>query len=132
MNLDKSIYSEVNISKKPALELLQAMGYTYLSPEECRQQRGSGYRVLLRDVLRGQLRKLNRYTYGGAENEFSAVNIEHAMDDLEIPLPDGLVGYSGHDYGSVPFRTLGEEKKFNPYLNCPTLEAFRQQLRHLE
>lgn len=91
MNLDKSIYSEVNISKKPALELLQAMGYTYLSPEECRQQRGSGYRVLLRDVLRGQLRKLNRYTYGGVENEFSAVNIEHAMDDLEIPLTDGLV-----------------------------------------
>ena len=44
MNLDKSIYSEANISKKPALELLQAMGYTYLSPEECRQQRGSGYR----------------------------------------------------------------------------------------
>lgn len=91
MNLDKSIYSEVNISQKPALELLQAMGYTYLSPEECRQQRGSGYRVLLRDVLRGQLRKLNRYTYGGVENEFSAVNIEHAMDDLEIPLTDGLV-----------------------------------------
>lgn len=91
MNLDKSIYSEANISKKPALELLQAMGYTYLSPEECRQQRGSGYRVLLRDVLRGQLRKLNRYTYGGVENEFSAVNIEHAMDDLEIPLTDGLV-----------------------------------------
>ena len=49
-----------------------------------------------------------------------------------LPLPDGLVVYSGHDYGSVPFRTLGEEKKFNPYLNCPTLEAFRQQLRHLE
>lgn len=47
MNLDKSIYSEANISKKPALELLQAMGYTYLSPEECRQQRGSGYRVLV-------------------------------------------------------------------------------------
>ena len=32
MNLDKSIYSEANISKKPALELLRAMGYTYLSP----------------------------------------------------------------------------------------------------
>ena len=81
MNLDKSIYSEANISKKPALELLQAMGYTYLSPEECRQQRGSGYRVLLRDVLRGQLRKLNRYTYGGVENEFSAVNIEQLIAD---------------------------------------------------
>ena len=49
-----------------------------------------------------------------------------------LPMPDGLVVYSGTDYGSVPFLTLGEEKKFNPYLNCPTLEAFRQQLRHLE
>ena len=101
MNLDKSIYSEANISKKPALELLQAMGYTYLSPEECRQQRGSGYRVLLRDVLRGQLRKLNRYTYGGVENEFSAVNIEHAMDDLEIPLTDGLVRTSEKIYDAL-------------------------------
>lgn len=33
MNLDKSIYSEANISKKPALELLQAMGYT-ISPRK--------------------------------------------------------------------------------------------------
>lgn len=42
-----------------------------------------------------------------------------------------FVVYSGHDYGSVPFRTLGKRKS-QPYLNCPTLEAFRQQLRHLE
>jgi len=49
-----------------------------------------------------------------------------------LPLPDSVVIYSGHDYGTVPFRTLGEEKQENPYLNCPTLEAFRQQLRKLE
>lgn len=49
-----------------------------------------------------------------------------------LPLPDSIVLYSGHDYGAVPFRTLGEEKKDNPYLNCPTLEAFREQLRKLE
>ena len=118
MNLDKSIYSEANISKKPALELLQAMGYTYLSPEECRQQRGSGYRVLLRDVLRGQLRKLNRYTYGGVENEFSAVNIEHAMDDLEIPLTDGLVRTSEKIYDALMLgksypETVGEGRLLN-------------------
>lgn len=29
-------------------------------------------------------------------------------------LPDDLVVYSGHDYGAVPFRTLGEEKVMNP------------------
>lgn len=33
MNLDKSIYSEVNISKKPALELLQARGI-HISPRK--------------------------------------------------------------------------------------------------
>ncbi len=49
-----------------------------------------------------------------------------------LPLPDSIVIYSGHNYGTVPFRTLGEEKKDNPYLNCPTLDAFRQQLRNLE
>ena len=49
-----------------------------------------------------------------------------------LPLADNLTVYSGHDYGPVPFRTLGEEKRENPYLNSPTLEAFQQQLQHLE
>ena len=29
-------------------------------------------------------------------------------------LPDDLTVYPGHDYGSVPCRTLGEEKRANP------------------
>ncbi|MBS1369494.1 MAG: MBL fold metallo-hydrolase [Lentisphaeria bacterium] len=49
-----------------------------------------------------------------------------------LPLPDRLVVYSGHDYGEVPSRTLGEEKAHNPYLQCATLEEFREQLKHLE
>ena len=136
MNLDKSIYSEANISKKPALELLQAMGYTYLSLEECRQQRGSGYRVLLRDVLRGQLRKLNRYTYGGVENEFSAVNIEHAMDDLEIPLTDGLVRTSEKIYDALMLgksypETVGEGRLLNFNLKYIDWEDPTQNLYHV-
>ena len=136
MNLDKSIYSEANISKKPALELLQAMRYTYLSPEECRQQRGSGYRVLLRDVLRGQLRKLNRYTYGGVENEFSAVNIEHAMDDLEIPLTDGLVRTSEKIYDALMLgksypETVGEGRLLNFNLKYIDWEDPTQNLYHV-
>ena len=49
-----------------------------------------------------------------------------------LPLPDSLVIYSGHDYGEVPFRTLGEEKERNPYLRCATLEEFREKLKSLE
>lgn len=136
MNLDKSIYSEANISKKPALELLQAMGYTYLSPEACRQQRGSGYRVLLRDVLRGRLRKLNRYTYGGMENEFSSVNIEHAMDDLEIPLTDGLVRTSEKIYDALMLgksypETVGEGRLLNFNLKYIDWEDPTQNLYHV-
>ena len=89
--MNRDIYLEVNASQKPAIELLQATGYTYISPEDCEKQRGSKYHVLLKDILRGQLRKLNRYIYAGAENEFSSANIERAMDDLDAPLTDGLV-----------------------------------------
>lgn len=31
-------------------------------------------------------------------------------------LPDGVMIYPGHDYGSVPSRTIGEEKKYNRFL----------------
>ncbi len=49
-----------------------------------------------------------------------------------LPLSDRLMVYSGHDYGPVPCRTLGEEKALNPYLRCETLEAFKEALKHLE
>ena len=77
------------------------MGYTYISPEDCEKQRGSRYHVLLKDILRGQLRRLNRYTYAGAENEFSAANIERAMDELDEPLVDGLVRTSEKIYDAL-------------------------------
>ena len=99
--MDKSAYLERNASQQPAIELLQAMGYTYISPTDCALQRGSHYHVLLKDILRGQLRKLNRYTYGGTENEFSAANIERAIEELDEPLTDGLVRTSEKIYDAL-------------------------------
>lgn len=99
--MDKDLYLEDNISKKPALDLLQAMGYIYISPEDCIKQRGSKYDVLLKDILRGQLRRLNRYAYAGAENEFSAPNIERAIEDLDEQLIDGLVRTSEKIYDAL-------------------------------
>ena len=99
--MDKDAYLEINASQRPALALLDAMGYTYISPEDCDKQRGSRYHVLLRDILRGQLRRLNRYAYAGAENEFSAANIERAMEDLDEPLTDGLVRTSEKIYDAL-------------------------------
>lgn len=99
--MDKDAYLEINASQRPALALFEVMGYTYISPADCDKQRGSRYHVLLRDILRGQLRRLNRYAYAGAENEFSAANIERAMEDLDEPLTDGLVRTSEKIYDAL-------------------------------
>ena len=113
--MNSDLYLEKNISQQPAIDLLTAMGYTYISPADCDKQRGSRYHVLLRDILRGQLRRLNRYAYAGAENEFSAANIERAMEDLDEPLTDGLVRTSEKIYdalllGKSYLETVGEGK----------------------
>lgn len=113
--MNSDLYLEKNISQQPAIDLLTAMGYTYISPADCDKQRGSRYHVLLRDILRGQLRRLNRYAYAGAENEFSAANIERAMEDLDEPLTDGLVRTSEKIYDALLLgksypETVGEGK----------------------
>lgn len=113
--MNSDLYLEKNISQQPAIDLLTAMGYTYISPADCDKQRGSRYHVLLRDILRGQLRRLNRYIYAGAENEFSAANIERAMEDLDEPLTDGLVRTSEKIYDALLLgksypETVGEGK----------------------
>ena len=116
--MDEKAYQERNASQKPAIELLQAMGYTYISPTDCHKQRGSRYHVLLKDILRGQLRRLNRYAYAGTENEFSAANIERAMEDLDEPLTDGLVRTSEKIYDALLLgksypETVGEGKSLS-------------------
>ena len=94
-------YLEDNISKNPALELLQKLGYTYLSPEECEAQRGGLYNVILKDILRSQLEKLNSYTFGGKEYNFSNENIQRAVDEIDEPLADNLVVSSEKVYNDI-------------------------------
>lgn len=81
---------ERTTSQKPALELLQKMGYTYISPAECERQRGDFYGVLLTDILRAQLVRLNSYEYGDREYHFSPVNIDRAIEELDEPFADNL------------------------------------------
>ena len=55
--MSQDAYLEVNASQGPAVELLKSMGYAYISSANCELQRGSRYHVLLKDILRGQLRR---------------------------------------------------------------------------
>ena len=134
--MNKDVYLELNASQRPAIELLESMGYTYISPEDCEKQRGSKYHVLLRDVLRGQLRRLNRYAYAGVENEFSAANIERAMEDLDEPLTDGLVRTSEKIYdalllGRSYLETVGEGKMLSFNLKYIDWDNLQNNVLHV-
>ena len=134
--MNSDLYLEKNISQQPAIDLLTAMGYTYISPADCDKQRGSRYHVLLRDILRGQLRRLNRYIYAGAENEFSAANIERAMEDLDEPLTDGLVRTSEKIYDALLLgksypETVGDGKMLSFNLRYIDWETPQNNMFHV-
>ena len=58
------LIKEDHISQIPALQLLQNMGYTYLTPEEALELRGGRARnVILDGILEEQLRRMNKIQY---------------------------------------------------------------------
>jgi len=86
------LMKEDHISQVPALQLLQNIGYTYLTPEEALQLRGgrtSG--IMLDGILETQLRKINRIRFKGEEHPFSEANIHSGIQGLKDIVFDGLV-----------------------------------------
>ena len=41
-----------------------------------------------------------------------------------LKLPDQTEVWPGHDYGTRPSSTIGQERRENPFLLCPSFEAF--------
>lgn len=60
---------------------------------------------------------------GTATREASEVEY-HSLHDVLLKLPDATTIWPGHDYGCRPASTLALEKRTNPFLLCPSLEAF--------
>ena len=87
-------FKEDHISQIPALQLLQKLGYTYLSPGEVERLRGGKTTtVLLEDILRKQLKAINTLRLGtGKTTVFSDANIENAIRALkELPMNEGYI-----------------------------------------
>lgn len=99
-------FQEALISQIPALRTLQQLGFTYLSPEECAVERhGRLGRVILENVLAGQLRRLNKVRFKGRDMAFSEENIARAIEALrDVPF-EGLVRTSEKIYDLL---TLGK------------------------
>lgn len=102
-------YKEYNDSQKPALNLLQKMGWKYLSPEEVFTARGETFtNVILDDVLAQQLSKINAFEYKGESYKFSTGSIQGAINALKNVPNEGLVQTNERVYDLM---TLG--KSFN-------------------
>ncbi len=102
-------YDERNISQVPALEILQNLGYEYISPEKAERMRENSFNVLLKDILREKLIELNDYEYKGRWYKFSAANIEQAIKDLDEPLTGGLVRINEKIYDTLMLGRSYEE-----------------------
>jgi type I restriction enzyme R subunit len=112
-------FQEDQISKIPALQLLQQLGYIYLSPEEALELRGNKTsNVLLEEVLRKQLREINSIKVSSTKTAiFSDANIENGILALkDLPMQDGYiaacqVAYDRISYGKALEQSIDGDKK---------------------
>lgn len=101
-------FKEDHISQIPALQMLQNLGYIYLSPEESLHFRGNKTsNVILEDILRKQLKVINSIRVSAVRTSyFSDENIEKGIMALkELPLNDGYISASETAYNLL---TLGK------------------------
>lgn len=100
-------FREDDISQIPALLILQAMGYKYLTPAEALQLRGgktSG--ILLEEVLRQQIHQNNSFRYKDRAYPFSETNVSNAIYALQdYPLQEGFMASNKYIYDLL---TLGK------------------------
>ena len=101
----------------PALALLARLGFHYLTREQALALRGGKTtRVLLEDVLRTQLGKINQITFRGKTHPFTEANLRRGIQALEsVSLAEGPQGANEKVYdllrlGKSLEQTLHTEK----------------------
>lgn len=112
--------NEKGLSQLPAVELLVKLGYEFLSPSEALKERqGRTSNVLLENILRSQLKEINRIRYRGNEYLFSEENIQSAVQKLKGIRYDGLLRTNEIVYDLLTLGTAleqiidGDSKSFN-------------------
>ena len=107
--MDTPSFKEDHISQIPALQLLQKLGYKYLSPAEAERLRGSKTsNVLLEDILRKQLKEINsdKKISSTKTTYISDANIENGIRALkELPMNEGYIAACEAVYNLI---TLGK------------------------
>ncbi len=113
-------FNEKYLSQIPALQVLMNLGCTYLPPAETLKERlGKHGNVLLENILREQLKRINRINTKGGEYLFSEENIQSAIQKLKNIKFDGLQKTNEAVYDLITLGTAleqsieGDSKSFN-------------------
>jgi hydroxyacylglutathione hydrolase len=61
---------------------------------------------------------------GGTWSDADARQEYHSLHERLMTLPETVGVYPGHDYGTAPVSTIGQEKNTNPFLLQPDVETF--------
>ncbi len=81
-----------NQTQKNIIELLKNIGYDFISREKnIKIRNGKTSEVILKSILSKQLQKLNGFEYKRKKYKFSSKNIEKAIEELNVPLNEGLI-----------------------------------------
>ena len=111
------IFNEDLVSQIPALKLLINMGYSYITENECNNERGRTSNVILENILRASLKKINIINYKNNTYDFSDSNIENAVKILkDVPFHEGYLAaiqkvYERLTMGVSLEQSIGDEKK---------------------
>ncbi|SHO59932.1 type I restriction endonuclease subunit R [Algoriphagus zhangzhouensis] len=99
-------YTEWTDSQNPALILLRKLGWQYLTPKQCEQERGGILsNVVLEQILEKQLLKINEFDYKGKVYDFSQSSLQSAINALKNVPDEGLVRTNEQIYDLL---TLGK------------------------
>lgn len=105
------IANEMTTSQRPAIEVLQKLGYKYISEEENKNLRNNILTdVIFKDILAKKLNEINSYEYKGEKYKFSASTIGQAIKDLNEDLITGLISTNEKIYDLL---TLGKSYQEN-------------------
>ena len=105
------VANEMSTSQRPAIEVLQKLGYKYISEEKNKKLRNYILTdVIFKDILAKKLNEINSYEYKGEKYKFSASTIGQAIKDLNEDLVTGLISTNEKIYDLL---TLGKSYQEN-------------------
>ena len=120
--MDAFRFDEKYLSQIPALQVLVNLGYRYLTPTQALAARGGKTaNVLLEEVLRDQLKTINRIQHKGGSYRFSEENVQSAVQRLKNVKYDGLLKTNQEIYDNLLTSGVALEQSIEGDLKSFTL-----------